>query len=148
MVDTGTDIIKSSFEEYANAEVIVEANTLEELALAIGIPVEPSAETMSKYNGYAKAGSDPDFGRADLPLQLVSPPYYAIKVSPAIHHTMGGLVIDPKAQVLNTAGQVIPGLYAAGEVTGLTHGTNRLGANAITDIMVFGRLAGLNAAQE
>ena len=69
-----------------------------------------------------------------------------MKTTPAIHHTMGGLKINTKAQVLTTENEVIPGLYAAGEVTGDIHGTNRLGSDAIADITVFGRIAGHNAA--
>ena len=70
-----------------------------------------------------------------------------IKAAPAVHHTMGGLVINTDAQVLNTDGEVIEGLYAAGEVTGGIHGTNRLGSCALADITVFGRIAGQNAAE-
>ncbi len=68
--------------------------------------------------------------------------------SPTVHHTMGGVEINEKAQVINTKGNPIPGLYAAGEVTGGIHGTNRLGGNALADITVFGRIAGENAAKE
>ncbi len=71
-----------------------------------------------------------------------------MKAVPSIHHTMGGVRINPKAQALDAEGRVVPGLYAAGEVTGVTHGTNRLGGNAYTDILVFGRIAGENAAWE
>ncbi len=69
-----------------------------------------------------------------------------MKSIPAIHHTMGGIKINPEAQVVNVDGNVIENLYAAGEVTGGIHGTNRLGSDAIADIMVFGRIAGANAA--
>lgn len=65
---------------------------------------------------------------------------------PTIHHTMGGIHIDTEAHAINTKGQVIPGLYAAGEATGGIHGANRLGGNAVADLMVFGRIAGKNAA--
>ena len=72
--------------------------------------------------------------------------YYVIKAVPSVHHTMGGVRINPKGEVLTKEGKVIPGLWAAGEVTGVTHGTNRIGGNAYTDIMVFGRLTGQEAA--
>ena len=75
-------------------------------------------------------------------------PWYVVKKVPTIHHTMGGIKINTKAQVIDTKGKVIPGLYAAGEVTGGVHGENRLGGNAIADVMVFGRTAGRNAAAE
>ena len=70
-----------------------------------------------------------------------------MKRSPSVHHTMGGLKINANAQVLSTENAIIPGLFACGEVTGGIHGSNRLGGNAITDIMVFGRIAGQNAAK-
>ena len=74
-------------------------------------------------------------------------PYYAIEVEPVIHHTMGGIKINTKAEVITRAGNAIPGLYAAGEVTGGVHGGNRLGGNAVADIVVFGKLAGTSAAR-
>lgn len=64
-----------------------------------------------------------------------------------MHHTMGGIKINPRAEVISVDGEVIPGLYAAGEVTGGIHGTNRLGGNALADINVFGKIAGENAAK-
>ncbi len=73
-------------------------------------------------------------------------PYYVIKAVPSTHHTMGGIKINGKAEVLDKDNKPIPGLYAAGESTGVTHGTNRLGGNAYADILVFGRIAGQGAA--
>ena len=73
-------------------------------------------------------------------------PYYAIQIAPGIHHTMGGLKINTNAQVLKEDGSVINGLYAAGEVTGGVHGANRIGGNAVADIIIFGRQAGAQAA--
>lgn len=81
-------------------------------------------------------------------LKLDNPPYYAVKVSPGIHHTMGGVKINEKAQVIDKNGNIIKGLYAAGEVTGGIHGTNRLGGNALSDLGTFGRIAGKNAVKE
>lgn len=74
-------------------------------------------------------------------------PYYAIKVSPGIHHTMGGLKINTNTEVLKEDGSAIPGLFAAGEVTGGVHGNNRMGGNAVADIVIFGRQAGTKAAE-
>jgi fumarate reductase flavoprotein subunit len=82
-----------------------------------------------------------------MPRPLTEAPYYAIEVEPVIHHTMDGIRINPQAEVVNQAGKAIPGLYAAGEVTGGVHGGNRLGGNAITDIIVFGQIAGTSAAR-
>ena len=93
-----------------------------------------------------EAKEDPEFGRTSYANPLNTAPYYAIKVTAGIHHTMGGLKIDTAAEVLDTEGNVIPGLFAAGEVTGGVHGANRLGGNAVADFTVFGRIAGQNAA--
>ena len=88
---------------------------------------------------------DAQFGRADMPRPLTEAPYYAVMVTPAVHHTMGGLRINTEAQVLNHKGNVIPGLFAAGEVTGGIHGGNRLGSVAVCDTVVFGRVAAQSA---
>lgn len=77
-----------------------------------------------------------------MPRPLTKSPYYAVEVEPAIHHTMGGVKIDSSARVINRSGDAIPGLFAAGEVTGGIHGANRLGGNAVADIVIFGRIAG------
>lgn len=122
-------------------------NTYEELAEAIGVDAATFADTMNTWNSYVEAKSDPDFGRTSFANQLNTAPYYAIKVSAGVHHTMGGLKINTSAEVLDTNGNVIPGLFAAGEVTGGVHGANRLGGNAVTDIVVFGRIAGASAAE-
>lgn len=76
---------------------------------------------------------------------LSRPPYYAIKIAPGIHHTMGGVHIDTSARVVNVNGETIPGLFAAGEVVGGVHGGNRIGGNAVADIVVFGRIASESA---
>ena len=103
------------------------------------------AETIKKYNEAVVAKSDKEFKRDDLPRELNTGNVYAILVTPAVHHTMGGLKINTNAEVLNSENNVIPGLYAAGEVTGGVHGGNRLGGNALADIITFGRTAGKNA---
>ena len=78
---------------------------------------------------------------------LSTPPYYAIKIAPGIHHTMGGVHIDTGAHVIDLNGKVIPGLFAAGEVVGGVHGGNRLGGNAVADIVVFGRISSASAVE-
>ena len=93
------------------------------------------------------AGADADFGKKAVELRIEEAPFYCVPLSPTIHHTMGGLKIDTNTQVLDEAGNVIPGLFAAGEVTGGVHGANRLGGNAVADIVVFGRIAGAAAAE-
>ena len=130
---------------YIDAGYTFTGNTPEELAKQIGIDPTALADTLTTWNGYVAAGSDPDFGRTSFAEPLDTTPYYAIKVTPGIHHTMGGLRINTSAEVLNTDGNAIPGLFAAGEVTGGVHGGNRLGGTAVTDIIVFGQIAGNSA---
>ena len=101
---------------------------------------------MEDWNAAVAAQKDEAFGRTSFAKALDTAPFYAIKVAPGIHHTMGGLVIDTSAEVLTEAGEAIPGLFAAGEVTGGVHGANRLGGNAVADIVVFGRIAAQSAA--
>ena len=120
--------------------------TYEELAKAMGVDEAALAETMNNWNGYVEAKNDPDFGRTSFANPLNTAPYYAIKVTAGVHHTMGGLKINPNTEVLNENGEVIPGLFAAGEVTGGVHGANRLGGNAVADFTVFGRIAGQAAS--
>ena len=105
------------------------------------------AETVETYNSYVASGTDADFGRASMARQLTQAPYYMVEVGPAVHHTMGGIKIDTEARVINMDGKAVPGLYAAGEVTGGVHGANRLGGNAMADITIFGRIAGKSAAE-
>ncbi len=122
-------------------------DTYEALAEAIGAPADAFAETMAKWNACVEAKEDPDFGRVSFANPLDQAPYYAIKVQPGIHHTMGGIKINDEAKVVDTDGNVIPGLFAAGEVTGGVHGNNRLGGNAVADFVIFGRIAGSSAAE-
>ena len=120
--------------------------TYEELAENTGITdPEAFAATMEKWNQCVEAGVDEEFGRTSFANKLDTAPYYAIEVGPGVHHTMGGLEINTNAEVISTEGTVIPGLYAAGEITGGVHGNNRLGGNAVADIVVFGRIAGASA---
>ncbi|MBR2528749.1 MAG: flavocytochrome c [Blautia sp.] len=130
---------------YITKGYTVSGETYEELAEAMGVDAAAFAETMEKWNGYVENKEDPDFGRTSFASPLNVAPYYGINVTAGIHHTMGGLKINPAAQVLNTDGEVIPNLFAAGEVTGGVHGGNRLGGNAVADFVVFGRIAGDSA---
>ena len=130
------------------------ADTLEELAKILDakfkIPVDTFLATVKKYNEYAKAGKDPDFGKQPQNLKPVEqPPFYASPTQLGVHHTMGGLrTKGTTGEVLDRYGKVISRLYAAGEVTGGVHGTNRLGGNATADCVVFGRVVGQRAAAE
>ena len=131
---------------YIDKGYALEGETYEELAEAMETDAATFAETMETWNAAVEAKSDPEFNRTSFAEPLNTAPYYAIKVQPGIHHTMGGLVINTSAEVLNTSDEVIPGLFAAGEVTGGIHGNNRLGGNAVADFIVFGRIAGQSAA--
>ncbi|MEG3029046.1 MAG: flavocytochrome c [Oscillospiraceae bacterium] len=128
-------------------KLLVKADTLEEVAAGFGVDAAELKKTVDNYNGYVDAGKDTEFNKRSLPSKIEKGPYYMIKAVPAVHHTMGGVKINTDAQVLNKDGKVIEGLYAAGEVTGGIHGTNRLGSDALADITVFGRIAGKNAAK-
>ena len=131
---------------YIKSGYTVTGATYEELAKAMGVDEATFVSTMNTWNQAVEAKTDAEFNRTSFANPLTAAPYYAIKITPAVHHTMGGIVINPKAEVLNEKGEAISGLYAAGEVTGGVHGANRLGGNAVADFVVFGRIAGQSAA--
>ena len=131
---------------YIKSGYTVTGATYEELAKAMGVDEATFVSTMNTWNQAVEAKSDAEFNRTSFANPLTAAPYYAIKITPAVHHTMGGIVINPKAEVLNEKGEVISGLFAAGEVTGGVHGANRLGGNAVADFVVFGRISGQSAA--
>ena len=131
---------------YIKSGYTVTGATYEELAKAMGVDETTFVSTMNTWNQAVEAKSDAEFNRTSFANPLTAAPYYAIKITPAVHHTMGGIVINPKAEVLNEKGEAISGLFAAGEVTGGVHGANRLGGNAVADFTVFGRIAGQSAA--
>ena len=126
--------------------LMVKADTLEELAEHFDIDKDALLETVATFNENSAKEEDPEFNLRMLGWQVKDAPFYMMKAAPAVHHTMGGLKINTEAQVLNKDGEWIDGLYAAGEVTGGIHGSNRLGSVAMSDITVFGRIAGENAA--
>ncbi len=134
-------------ETYVKEGIVTEGATPEELAKKLDMDASALKATLELYAKDQAAKSDSQFGRPNMERPLTKAPYYATKILPAVHHTMGGLKIDTGAHVIDTKGNQIPGLYAAGEVTGGVHGANRLGGNAQADIVVFGRIAGKNAAE-
>ncbi len=146
VVDQAMVDASSVIQGYIKKGYTVTGETYEELGKAMGVDAAAFAETMDKWNGYVEAKNDPDFGRTSFANKLDTAPYYAIKVTAGVHHTMGGLKINANTEVLNEKGEVIPGLFAAGEVTGGVHGANRLGGNAVADFTVFGRIAGAAAS--
>lgn len=141
---------KNNFNESVN-QLIAEGRafkgeTVAELAAAIGVPAENLQKALDDFNAHVKTKEPDAFGRTLYSDPIDKGPFYAAARVPTVHHTMGGVKINTNAQVINTSGEIIPGLYAAGEVTGGIHGKNRLGGNALADILVFGRIAGKNAA--
>ena len=135
-----------AIEKYVKAELTVQADTIEGLADQLGIDPAVLSKTLEDWNAAVANQRDTAFGRTTgMNADLTTPPYYAIQIAPGIHHTMGGVKIDTEARVINTEGKAIPGLFAAGEVTGGVHGGNRLGGNAVADIVIFGRIAAQSA---
>jgi fumarate reductase flavoprotein subunit len=146
-------------DDYVKDGMVVQAEGLEELARKINVDPDRLKATVAKYNSYVEAKNDPDFKRGlyrelgktqHLPGKIETAPFHAIKVTPAIHHCCGGLRINTNAQVLDAIqGKIaIEKLYAAGEAAGGTHGTNRMGGNSIPNCIIYGRIAGVNAARE
>ena len=121
---------------------IYKADTLAGLEKQLGMPSGNLQKTVDRYNEMVVNKNDPEFGRKLFANQIKDGPFYATPRAPSIHHTMGGLKINSQAQVLNKNGKVVSGLYAAGEVAGGIHGSNRLGGNATADALTFGRIAG------
>jgi fumarate reductase flavoprotein subunit len=135
-------------EKYISTGITVEGETIEDLAAKIDVDPKTLAETLNNWNKYVADKNDPDFGRTTgMEKDLSQAPYYAIKIAPGIHHTMGGVHIDTSAEVIGKDGNKIPGLFAAGEVVGGVHGGNRIGGNAVADIVVFGKIASDSAVE-
>ena len=145
---TGDEV--NNFNESANDLVkagrAFKADTLEELAAQIGVPADALVESVNEFNKHVADKSKDEFGRTLYSTPIDTAPYYAAPRVPTVHHTMGGVEINVNCEVLDANGNVIPGLFAAGEVTGGIHGENRLGGNALTDTVVFGRIAGNSAS--
>jgi urocanate reductase len=141
---------KNHFNESINELVsggrAYKADTLEDLADQIGADPNNLVKAVEDFNAHVDSKEADEFGRTLYQWKIDKLPYYAGARVPTVHHTMGGIEINTQAQVIDTEGNIIPGLYAAGEVTGGIHGSNRLGGNALADINVFGRIAGRNAA--
>ena len=148
VVDQAMADASSVIQGYIKKGYTAEGATYEELAKAIGVDEATFAETMNNWNQCVADKADAEFGRTSFANPLDTAPYYAIKVTAGVHHTMGGIVINNKTEVLDRYGKVIPHLHAVGEVTGGIHGSNRLGGNAIADIFTYGRLTGIELAKQ
>ena len=146
IVDQAMVDASSVIQGYIKKGFTTQGDTYEALAAELGMDEAAFAETMNAWNACVEAKSDPEFGRTSFANPLNTAPYYAIKVTPGVHHTMGGLKINSATEVLTEDGSIIPGLFAAGEITGGVHGANRLGGNAVADFVVFGRIAAESAA--
>ncbi len=136
--------------KYFDKGLLTKCDDYKALADLIGTDEETIKETIEAWIEIVKNNEDKEFGRKGMDetrSDLSKAPYYAVQISPGIHHTMGGVEVNTKSEVIDKEGNAIPGLYAAGEVTGGIHGANRLGGNAIADIVVFGRNAAKNAEE-
>ena len=145
---TAANTSQEKIDRQVEAGTLFKADTIEELAVKVGMKPEVLKDTIEKYNSYVDAGFDPECHKDTFSLKVEKSPFYATPRKPAVHHTMGGLRIDTKTHVLDENGQPIKHLYAAGEVAGGIHAGNRLGGNALTDIFTFGRIAGKTAVDE
>ena len=144
LFDQGVRESLKAIEGYVKQGLLTQDDTLAGLAAKLNMSAENLEANVKAYNDYQASGNgDKDFGRkaSEMPRAIATGPYYAVEVGPAVHHTMGGIKINTNAEVLNTSDAVIPGLYAAGEVTGGVHGGNRLGGNAVADICIYGKIA-------
>lgn len=137
----------ANFGSKLSAGLVREARSLTALAHDIGISIERLSFTMNSYNRMVAQGKDPRFGRTTFLQTIDTPPFYYGIERLCVHITMGGLLIDADARVLDRMNDPVPGLFAAGETTGGVHGRKRLGGNALTDAFVFGRIAGAGAAR-
>ncbi|MCZ3621986.1 flavocytochrome c [Lactobacillus mulieris] len=146
--ETAYNTSQEAIDAQIKAGTLYKANTLEELAKETGMNPTTLVNSIKKYNSYVEQGHDPEFGKSVFNLKCEKAPFYATPRKPAIHHTMGGLVIDTKAHVLNDDNKIIQGLYSAGENAGGLHAGNRLGGNSLADIFTFGRIAAETIADE
>ena len=137
----------NEYEAFTKQGIMTTCDDLKCIADFTKIPFDQLQKTVNRVSDMAGKGNDKDFNHRAGLMDMQQGKYYVIKAVPSTHHTMGGVRINEKAEALTAEGKVIPGLWAAGEVTGVTHGTNRLGGNAYTDIIVFGRIAGEAAAK-
>jgi flavocytochrome c len=143
----GKNMTKELFDHAMKTNVVRKFNTLKELADFYKVPYDQLEKTNTTFNGYMKAKNDPEFHCKFFDEATLNEkgPFYAVRLWPRVHHCMGGLEINDKAQVMSVRGKPINGLYAAGEATGGVHGMVRLGTVAVADCMIFGRTAARTA---
>ncbi|MFF2909112.1 flavocytochrome c [Paenibacillus sp. NPDC057934] len=146
--DSGVKSRVKAIEQYEKMGFVIQADSIETLAGEMGVPGEQLQKTLDTWNSSVKGKEDAEFGRTTgMDNDLSSAPYFAIKIGPGVHYTMGGVKINTNTEVLNKEGNPITGLFAAGEVTGGLHGQNRIGGNSVAEIIIFGRQAGIKSAE-
>ncbi|MGM1049474.1 MAG: flavocytochrome c [Bacillota bacterium] len=146
--DSGVKSRAKAIQQYEKMGFVIQGDSIEALAKEMGVPADQLQTTLDTWNNAVKDKKDAEFGRTTaMDNDLSSGPYYAIKIAPGIHYTMGGVKINTNTEVLNKDGEVISGLYAAGELTGGLHGQNRIGGNSVAEIIIFGRQAGIQSAE-
>ncbi|WEG73280.1 flavocytochrome c [Vagococcus intermedius] len=146
--DEGVKERVTAIDFYEKQGFVKKADTIEELAKEVKMDEKTLTDTLSTWNTSVTNKKDGEFNRTTgMDHDLSKAPYYAIKIAPGIHHTMGGAKINNKTQVLNKDGEPVKGLYAAGEASGGLHGQNRIGGNAVADIIIYGRQAGTQSAE-
>ncbi|EHQ63626.1 fumarate reductase flavoprotein subunit [Paenibacillus dendritiformis C454] len=146
--DSGVRSRATAVEEYVKMGFVKTKDTIEALAGDIGVPADQLHKTLDTWNSAVKNKKDAEFGRkTGMDHDLSAAPYYAIRIGPGIHYTMGGVRINTNTEVLDQNGKPIPGLFAAGEVTGGLHGENRIGGNSVAEIIIFGRQAGIKSSE-
>lgn len=148
ILDQGIRDHFKAIEFYDHVGLVEHGDSLEDLAKKIGVDAAGLKATVAKWNEDVEKGDDTEFGRTTgMDRGITTGPYFAIHVHPAIHYTMGGIHINPETEVLDGNGNVIRGLFAAGEVSGGLHGNNRIGGNSIAETVIFGRQAGMQIAR-
>lgn len=131
-------------------KVVYKFDRMEDLATHYKMPYAKLKAQIERYNKYVGQKSDPEFNKPFKMKQkaIIKAPFYAVRLWPKAHHSMGGVEIDTKSRVIDIESRKpIAGLFACGEASGGTHGACRLGTVAVPDCIVFGRIAGRNAAK-
>lgn len=147
ILDQGIRDHVKAIEFYDKVGLVVHGETIEDLAKKINVDPSNLKQTVATWNQAVENHDDAEFGRTTgMDRGITNPGFFAIHIAPAIHYTMGGIHITPKTQVLDGNGDIIKGLFAAGEVAGGLHGNNRVGGNSIAETIVFGRQAGQQVA--
>ena len=137
----------NEYEAFTKQGIMTTCDDLKCIADFTKIPFDQLRKTVKRVSDMAGKGNDKDFNHRSGLVDMQQGKYYVIKAVPSTHHTMGGVRINEKAEVISaTTQKPIKGLYAGGEVTGGVHGASRLGTVAVIDALTFGMIAGENFA--